>query len=203
MSYFMNPIEMMLRTMPPGMMRQPAAQAPQQNQGALQTAAPADAPMAPPIQPPIQPPIPPPAQAASNLVAAAPQRGGYSPSVAAALARNQPNLQMGSPAPGAPPVQPQPFNHPTPLAIPPPAPAGALAGADPSQTPGMIAAKAAGNPKGGLSNGMELALWGGLDPFGLGKKNSTAIQDIGRAMSQGKTITDAQWAAANYGPGGK
>lgn len=202
MSYFMNPMELARRSSP-SIFGQPMAYP-----GALQGGGGNPPPAAPPPVPmpaPAAAPIPPPAQAAQNLVARAPERGGYSAAVATALGHNQPQLHMGAPAMGAPPMQPAPYNHPAPLVIPPPPATGALGPqqTDPTQTPGMIAARNAGNPSGGLPNSLSFLLTGGLDPFGLTKKNSSPIQDIGRAMGQGKPITDSQWAQANYGPGGK
>ncbi len=44
-------------------------------------------------------------------------------------------------------------------------------------------------------------LVGALAPS-LFKKNASPIQDISRAMSLGRPISDASWAQAGYGPGG-
>jgi hypothetical protein len=77
---------------------------------------------------------------------------------------------------------------------PPSAPAG---GATPTPTPGMLAAQAAGPHSHGL--GTANLVWGIHDPFG---KGASPIQDIAAALQQGRTITDAQWAQAGYGPGG-
>jgi hypothetical protein len=63
---------------------------------------------------------------------------------------------------------------------------------------GMLAATAAGSHS---SNGIPGVLAGGLSA-GLLRKNASPIQDISSAISQGKTITDAQWAQAGFGPGG-
>ncbi len=106
--------------------------------------------------------------------------------------------------------------------------AGGTAGGaatDPSQTPGMLAAQQAGaghsggggfsglGALGGAAAGAAMGsvvpgigtlvggLAGGLMP-NLFKQNRPYIQDIAAALQQGKTITDAQWAQAGYGPGG-
>lgn len=182
-------------------------------QGALAPAMPpAQAQQMPPAAPPMQaapvslPGIatmgtPPPNPASSAIIAASPQRSGYSPAIMAALARNQPGLRQGTPSPGAAPVQPAPYNRPTPLTVtksPDPVP---------PPSPGVLAAReaqAAGD-RSGLPNSVSEFLFGGslgLDPFGTHKRNSTPIEDIGRAMAGGKAITDVQWAQAGYGPGG-
>lgn len=180
----------------PGLMEgAPVAPPPQPNPGALQAPQAAPIPAPAPNTQPVQHP-------ASAMIAASPQRAGYSPAIMAALARNQPGLTLGTPSPGAPPVQPEPYAHPTPLNV--------IKSPDPPppETAGMLAAKEAaknGYPS-GLPNTVSEFLFGGslgLDPFGTAKKNSSAIQDIARAMGQGKTITDSQWAQAGYGTGGK
>ncbi len=63
------------------------------------------------------------------------------------------------------------------------------------QTPGMLAAA------GTQGHGANL-IPSPLDPLGLFRKNNSPIQDISQALAQGKTITDAQWAQAGFGPGG-
>lgn len=72
------------------------------------------------------------------------------------------------------------------------------------QTPGMLAAQIAGpHSQNGLFGGNGYAA--PLDLVGgalFGKKNATPIQDIAAALKLGRTITDAQWAQAGYGPGG-
>lgn len=79
--------------------------------------------------------------------------------------------------------------------------AGATPAAAPGGlTPGMAAAKAATGTRGGGGTSLGLnSLAGGLL---AGKKNNSAIQDISQAIGLGRTITDAQWAQAGYGPGG-
>lgn len=67
-------------------------------------------------------------------------------------------------------------------------------------TPGMIAAQASG-PHSGNGTVDNLLLGGGV-AGGLFRKNATPIQDIAGALKLGRTITDAQWAQAGYGPGG-
>lgn len=65
----------------------------------------------------------------------------------------------------------------------------------PALSPGMMAAQnAGGNPGSPLG---ALPVVGGLF-----RKNASPIQDIAGAIRQGKTITDAQWAQAGFGPGG-
>lgn len=79
---------------------------------------------------------------------------------------------------------------------------GAPAQAGPTETPGMLAARAATGTRGGGGNaGISI---GGIDPLNLfsGRKNNSPIQDISQAIALGRTITDAQWAQAGYGPGG-
>lgn len=66
-------------------------------------------------------------------------------------------------------------------------------------TPGMIAAQQATGTHGGAGRSTTGMLLGGF----LGaRKNNSPIQDISQAIALGRTITDAQWAQAGYGPGG-
>lgn len=71
------------------------------------------------------------------------------------------------------------------------------------QTPGMIAAQAAGpHSKNPLTSGIGGAITGLGGGLGIGRKNASPIQDIAGALALGRTITDAQWAQAGFGPGG-
>lgn len=68
---------------------------------------------------------------------------------------------------------------------------------DPNMTPGMKAALAAGPHS--KNKVVDIALWGGLNPL---RKNATPLQDIARAMAEGRTITPGDWLKAGFGPGG-
>lgn len=72
-----------------------------------------------------------------------------------------------------------------------------------SLTPGMMAAQQATGTRGGGGNAGINGL-GAIDPLNLfgGRKNNSPIQDISQALALGRTITDAQWAQAGFGPGG-
>jgi hypothetical protein len=62
------------------------------------------------------------------------------------------------------------------------------------ETPGVIAAKAAGpHSQSGLNF---------LSPAGLFRSNASPLQDIAAALAAGQPISDASWAKAGYGPGG-
>lgn len=66
-------------------------------------------------------------------------------------------------------------------------------------SPGMLAAQQAGGTRGGGGTDYGSALMTGF----LGaRKNNSPIQDISQALAAGRTITDAQWAQAGFGPGG-
>lgn len=69
-------------------------------------------------------------------------------------------------------------------------------------TPGQLAAMQAGaHSRNPLTSGLGgFALFGPLG--GLFRKNATPIQDIAGALNAGRTITDAQWRAAGFGPNG-
>lgn len=118
-----------------------------------------------------------------------------------------PQIPIGSGAPGSTLSTVPVSNYHLPTMAPVPAvPAGAAA---PVLTPGMQAAKAYANPKGGLYgtlNQFDLAKSVGLPSafpgLSLFKKNRAAIGDIAAALAGGATITDAQWAKAGYGPEG-
>lgn len=73
-------------------------------------------------------------------------------------------------------------------------PSGGQGGQPSGPSPGVLAAQAAGPHSGNV--GTQL-MFGGLN-----RKNASPIQDIAGALAQGRTITDAQWAQAGFGPGG-
>lgn len=68
-----------------------------------------------------------------------------------------------------------------------------------SLTPGMMAAQAAAGTRGGGGTDIGSGLMTG---FIGSRKNNSPIQDISQALGAGRTITDAQWDQAGYGPGG-
>lgn len=68
---------------------------------------------------------------------------------------------------------------------------------DPSLTPGMKAALAAGPHS--KNEVVDIALWGGLNPL---RKNASPLQDIAAALKLGRAITAADWLKAGFGPGG-
>ncbi len=78
---------------------------------------------------------------------------------------------------------------------------GGNAFAQPQQSPGMMAAQGIRPDNGGgITAGAVLT--GGMGSQLFGENNSSALQDIARAISQGLPVYDSDWAKAGFGPGG-
>lgn len=92
-----------------------------------------------------------------------------------------PAADTGTPAPDAGTPAQEDTGAQSPAPVPVPASTPTPAATDPTQTPGMMAAKSA--PPGGAGS-------------------NTPLQDIAAAIAQGRPVSDQSWAQAGYGPGG-
>lgn len=104
-----------------------------------------------------------------------------------------PTPTVSTPAPAAPAPAPVPPAAPY-IA---PAPAAPIVPAEPTLTPGMLAAQNA-SPNRKTAIGSVL----GSITGGLSRNNASPIQDIAGALALGRPISDKSWLKAGFGPGG-